>query len=288
MGTTGLIPPGWYQDPTARHLYRWWDGSGWTDRVGDGAAEYHDAVGIEVHPTPTAVAPAWQGPAAPRRSRTGWIIGGAVVGGVALLVLVMVVGWLVLRAATGPIIDEDFESGAGPFSTDSDQLVDLSVVDGAYQVTIKDSSAPQEARSFFEPARSAIEVTTTARFVETPGLAAAGVSCYGSTYSGYLFLVATDGAWVFVSKASADDPGDVLDEGTLDLPSGPVEISLECRGGGSSPTRLVGRVGGEGGEVVSTTDADGFDQFRATGFFVAADTDDTVVAFDDIVVTAIG
>ncbi|WP_285658768.1 hypothetical protein, partial [Helicobacter bizzozeronii] len=171
---------------------------------------------------------------ASRRSRTGWIVGGAVAGGLVLLALVVLAGWFVLRSATGPIIDEDFESGAGAFSTDSDQLVDLSAVDGAYQVTIKDSSAPQEARSFFEPARDSLEVSTTARFLDVPGLAAAGISCYGSTYSGYLFLAATDGTWVFVSKASADDAGVVLDEGTVDLPSGPVELTLECRGGGSA------------------------------------------------------
>jgi hypothetical protein len=288
MGTTGLIPPGWYQDPAGRHLYRWWDGSGWTDRVGDGAEEHRDAVGIDLHPTPAVAEPEWQGPAAPRRSRTGWIIGGAVAGGLVLLAIVVVVGVFVLRAATGPIIDEDFESGAGPFSTDSDQLVELAAVDGAYQVTIKDSSAPQEARTFFEPARESVSVTTTARFLDTPGLAAAGVSCYGSTYSGYLFLVTTDGTWVFVSKASADDPGDVLDQGSVDLPTGPVELTLECRGGGTSPTRLVGRVGRDGGQEFSTTDPDGFDQFRVAGFFVGADTDGTVVAFDDFVVKPLG
>ncbi len=288
MGTTGLVPPGWYQDPTGRHLFRWWDGSGWTDRVGDGAAELRDAVGIVVHPTPVGSAPAWQGPEPSHRSRTGWIIGGAVAGGLVLVALVALAGWFVLRATTGPIIDEDFESGAGSFSTDSDRLVDLSAVDGAYQVTIRDSSAPQEARSFFDPARQGISVSTTARFVDVPGLAAAGVSCYGSAYSGYLFIVATDGTWVFVTKASADDPGTILDQGSFDLPPGSVDLTLECRGGNGGATTLVGRVGGDGGQVFSTRDQDGYDQFRAAGFFVGADTDGTVVAFDDIVVKALG
>jgi hypothetical protein len=36
------MPPGWYQDPAARHPYRYWDGLSWTATVSDGAATTSD------------------------------------------------------------------------------------------------------------------------------------------------------------------------------------------------------------------------------------------------------
>ena len=34
-----VAPPGWYPDPHAAHLFRFWDGSEWTSRVEDGGVE---------------------------------------------------------------------------------------------------------------------------------------------------------------------------------------------------------------------------------------------------------
>jgi putative membrane protein len=31
-----LAPAGWFADPSGRHEWRYWDGTGWTDHVGDG------------------------------------------------------------------------------------------------------------------------------------------------------------------------------------------------------------------------------------------------------------
>ena len=39
---TELPPAGWYSDPAQRFQHRWWDGSQWTDRVGDGEHERQD------------------------------------------------------------------------------------------------------------------------------------------------------------------------------------------------------------------------------------------------------
>lgn len=36
------VAPGWYPDPTQRYAHRWWDGSIWTARVGDGNRELTD------------------------------------------------------------------------------------------------------------------------------------------------------------------------------------------------------------------------------------------------------
>ncbi len=36
------LQAGWLPDPTGRHEYRWWDGSGWSDVVADGGVERSD------------------------------------------------------------------------------------------------------------------------------------------------------------------------------------------------------------------------------------------------------
>lgn len=43
MATDSPVPPGWHQDPTARHAWRYWDGSTWTPDVSDGGG----VVGID-------------------------------------------------------------------------------------------------------------------------------------------------------------------------------------------------------------------------------------------------
>jgi hypothetical protein len=39
-----LPPPGWYPEPSGRHQSRYWDGTTWTEHVGDGAATSTDPV----------------------------------------------------------------------------------------------------------------------------------------------------------------------------------------------------------------------------------------------------
>jgi hypothetical protein len=38
-------PPGWLEDPTHRHEFRYWDGSAWTDHVSDAGVAGLDAIG---------------------------------------------------------------------------------------------------------------------------------------------------------------------------------------------------------------------------------------------------
>lgn len=47
--------PGWLPDPDARHEYRYWDGSGWTDDVADGGVASTDPVsgGVPAPPPPS-------------------------------------------------------------------------------------------------------------------------------------------------------------------------------------------------------------------------------------------
>lgn len=286
MGVTGPIPAGWYADPTGRRVWRWWDGSAWTDRVGDGSTEYHDAIGIDVHPVPAGPVGTWSASNQPER-RTGrvWLIAALIVGGIVVLLGIAGVMTFVVSDSSGPIVDEDFTHGAGKFSTDTDNFVDLQVVDGAYQVTIKETSSPQEMRSFFEPARAAITVTTTVAVAEAPAAVAAGLSCYSNSDTGYLFLVTNDGQWAVVKTTSfADGTQMVLEEGAGETPLStvPTTLHLGCKGGGTEPTVITVQV--NGGDIHTVTDVEGYDQFRAAGFFAAAEAAPSVLLFDDMVV----
>jgi hypothetical protein len=286
MDAIGPIAAGWYADPTGRHVWRWWDGSTWTDRVGDGSTEYHDAIGIDVHPVPAGPVGTWSAASQPeQRAGRTWLIVALVVGGIMVFAGIGAVLLFVVSGSTGPIINENFAHGAGKFSTDTDNLVDLQVVDGAYQVTIKETSSPQEMRSFFEPARSAITVAATVAVADAPAAVAAGLSCYSNSDTGYLFLVTTDGQWAVVKTTSfTSGTQKVLDEGTGETPlsTEPIALHLGCKGGGTEPTVITVQVNGGNTHIV--TDGEGYDQFRAAGFFAAAEDAPSILLFDDMVV----
>jgi len=159
------------------------------------------------------------------------------------------------------------------------------VVDGAYQVTIKDTSSPQEMRSFFEPARTAITVTATVAVADAPAAVAAGISCYSSSDTGYLFLVTTDGKWAVVKTTNfTSGTQKVLDEGQGETPlsNEPITLHLGCKGGATEPTVITVQV--NGGDAHTVTDGEGYDEFRAAGFFAAAEDAPSVLLFDDMVV----
>jgi len=40
----GSAPPGWYEDPVARHQWRFWDGARWTDHVADDGVASTDSL----------------------------------------------------------------------------------------------------------------------------------------------------------------------------------------------------------------------------------------------------
>jgi hypothetical protein len=103
-------PPGWYPDPDgAAGMVRWWSGTSWSD-VATPAGP-----GVAVQSSPV-LAPPVRPPAPPAeilsscdRSRTGWIVG------IALLVLVLVVGIGVVIGRSG--------GGGDPVATPSSSSV---------------------------------------------------------------------------------------------------------------------------------------------------------------------
>jgi hypothetical protein len=62
MTASPVTPGGWYADPTARHEYRYWDGTDWTPQVSDGGVTTGDA--IEGRPPTTSVGSSTVGPPA--------------------------------------------------------------------------------------------------------------------------------------------------------------------------------------------------------------------------------
>ncbi|MFF9717237.1 DUF2510 domain-containing protein [Streptomyces sp. NPDC014603] len=100
-------PPGWYRDPHAPHLERWWDGTAWTEhRRAPGAAGAPGVPGAPGGPVPAPGAPA--GPGGPGGTGTPGGTGGtgrarviAVVTAGAVLVAAIVTGVVLLREDDG-------------------------------------------------------------------------------------------------------------------------------------------------------------------------------------------
>jgi hypothetical protein len=90
-------PPGWYPDPGGRRgAFRYWDGRAWSATT-------------QAQPGQAGTTPV--PPGGPPRRRIGWIIGG-----VAILVALVVVGVLAVRAVGGALAGGPFLPGGDPSS----------------------------------------------------------------------------------------------------------------------------------------------------------------------------
>lgn len=115
MTTPTITPAGWYPDPSLRHQFRYWDGTGWSSLVSDRGVTTTDselqpaaspgwastigppAAAYAQAPTdgsPAAPAPALAAPAPARPGRQSWVL--PVVAVVALLAVLAVTGGLVI------------------------------------------------------------------------------------------------------------------------------------------------------------------------------------------------
>ncbi|QOV41133.1 DUF2510 domain-containing protein [Streptomyces ferrugineus] len=95
-------PPGWYRDPSAPHLERWWDGTAWTEhrRAPEDAAQPAPTPGPQAY-GPPATAPTTPGPpaAGPASGRTPKVV--ALIAAGAVLLTAIVTGVIVLREDDG-------------------------------------------------------------------------------------------------------------------------------------------------------------------------------------------
>lgn len=163
---------GWHADPTGRHLYRYHDGSSWTEHVADGGS----ATTVDPYDSPAPAAPAggplaaptpgtgatagWSatptssGPPPSARAGTGggWSTGakiGAVVGALAALGLAFGLGF-VAGAASGFVDALDGFSSGGFVDDDVDDAVPTGVVFSsdmrAHRGTIGDAPLSFEVR----------------------------------------------------------------------------------------------------------------------------------------------
>ena len=102
MTTAVAMEAGWQPDPSGRHEYRYFDGTGWTDNVSDGGTAATDPMDPEPVPAATASPPAPPRPQPKAKSKVPIIAAVAAV-------VVIVVAFLALRGGGGG----DEASGTG-------------------------------------------------------------------------------------------------------------------------------------------------------------------------------
>jgi hypothetical protein len=120
MAIPPRVPAGWYDDPSARHERRYWDGTDWTAQVSDDGVATIDQPGAR--PAPASERPAEPPPAAgppaaapaPRKRRT-WAVPMAV----AVVVLGLIAGLLIWAPWKSPPLLRPTGLTAGPSTTSS-------------------------------------------------------------------------------------------------------------------------------------------------------------------------
>jgi len=101
-------PNGWYNDPTSRYQYRYWNGAQWTTEVSSGGTALTDPNGMEANAINTPPAPGTAAPTPPPAAtqpsvqvtqKSGSAIGTII--GVGLAVLAVIVLIVVLMNQSG-------------------------------------------------------------------------------------------------------------------------------------------------------------------------------------------
>ena len=136
MATPPRVPAGWYDDPSARHERRYWDGTDWTAQVSDAGIAATDQLGTRPPPTsehlagsspaadpagsPPAAGPAAAGPdavAPAQRKRRAWAV--PVIAVAAVVVLGLLAGLVIWAPWKSPSLLRPTGLTAGPSTTSS-------------------------------------------------------------------------------------------------------------------------------------------------------------------------
>lgn len=234
-----------------------------------------------------ADAPQPDAPQPPKTTSRGFIRVLAAVA--AVTVIVAVVGAVAFRSTreTTVLLREDFGPGGEPsFSTDTDRLVDLAVVDGEYRISIKDPRSPQAMRYVFDHTHDGLRFEADLS-VAGDEMWVASIGCWAGD-GAYLFGVISTGE-VAVLESISEARGErvwLTDQIRTDAlaPTGPDRLRIDCVAGGAEPTIVTGWVNGI--PVASVAVPDGYDSFNAVGFWVGAERAGTVFTADNVVVAA--
>jgi hypothetical protein len=251
-----------------------------TDPTADpGPAEARPAVVPELPPPPR------------RRTHTLRTVILTVVGVLTALTVIGVLAETGRHSPGDTLFTEDFQSGETGFSTDSDRFVDLDVVNGRYEVTIKDATNPQIMRHVFDHTYDGLSFeATVVQPADVGNEVWASVGCWTGE-SSYVFVTTPDG-YAGLLETISESRGErvELTEQMIRVeaarPAGePNRLRIDCVGGKDGGATIVsGYVNGQA--VVSVSIPDGYDSFDAIGFFVAATQDGATISIDDVRVTA--
>jgi len=225
----------------------------------------------------------------PRRRRR-WIIGGAIVLGVAAIGLV---GLGLDQMLTHDLLSADFSEGDDTFKTGETEQYALDLTDGSYRLTATVTpTSPLVTFGWFARTAYYADIEATIVDVDADG-AIVGIECVhsasDSTNAGYLLMYVPGDGYV-LAKVSEDNNG--VPEILQRVPGAPLEIGdhigISC--GVTSPlptskTTITGTV--NGAKVISATDKS-YDSFEAAAltFFPLRASDS--IQFDNVTATVPG
>jgi hypothetical protein len=182
--------------------------------------------------------------------------------------------------ADTPVLQDDFEAGAGDWGIGSLDEGSAEVSGGALRIAITQAGVSLWSPHTFTPTFDVLRVEGSVTIEE--GTGAAGLSCGDITSTLVGGVVTHDGQWhLFESLAGATT---FLESGTLEPPpDGSARLTVECAGTNTGALRLRLQVDGvEAGTFERATGPDTFDRAAA---YAEADAEPISTMFDDIAVS---
>jgi cytoskeletal protein RodZ len=140
------VDAGWHADPSGRHEYRYWDGSGWTDQASDNGVSLLDPLAAPSSETASASVPA------PKRKSVGAI---AAIAGAAFL------GLLVVLAAIGAATSKP-KSDGGKATVVAASPTTSEITENTEAPTTTTTAEPTTTTAAPTTTTTAVPTTTTA------------------------------------------------------------------------------------------------------------------------------
>lgn len=173
-----------------------------------------------------------------------------------------------------PSISGSFEAGEEPaFIVETDEFVSLLIEDGHYRIRIHDGGPPQTIRSVNSFTSGATRFEATVTQTESGSEAILGIGCWNGDQAYVLAVNPLGEAGLIEFRSTRTTDARVLAAPQAHPALRPVgepnHLRIDCLGGGTEPTVVVGSVNEQ--TIVSVALPLGVDQFNAFGFWVVAD-----------------